>query len=237
MDANCTVREFLTAKNATTTTCGAEARDKRSTVIWVAAIGCALAYTSIFLRLYTRHFVTQGGEFGWDDYSTMVTAVFLAPLTAGAILLAKNGLGKDIWTLPFHSIDATLYIFYIQEHLYIICTVLVKLSLLLFYFRIFPDAMFRKVVGATLIFALCFGVSALFAFAFQCTPIDRSWHGWDDEHPGTCVNINALVLTAAALNICADFWIIVLPIPGIVSLQSSIRMRIQISAMFCTGFL
>lgn len=114
---------------------------------------------------------------------------------------------------------------------------LVKVSFLLFYFRIFPDATFRKVVGATLVFAICFGISALFAFAFQCTPIDRAWHGWDDEQPGFCVNINVLVLTAAALNICADFWIIVLPIPGIVSLQSSIRMRLQISAMFCTGFL
>ncbi|EKG19111.1 integral membrane protein [Macrophomina phaseolina MS6] len=163
-------------------------------------------------------------------------AVFLAPLTAGAILLAQNGLGKDIWTLPFHSVDSTLYIFYVQEHLYIICTVLIKISFLLFYFRIFPDATFRKVVGATMIFAICFGIGALFGFAFQCTPIDRAWHGWDDEHPGFCVDINALVLIAASLNICADFWIIVLPIPGIFRLQSSVRMKLQISAMFCTGF-
>ncbi|KAK0661926.1 hypothetical protein DIS24_g2275 [Lasiodiplodia hormozganensis] len=252
LDANCLARDYfgaingdleskdradslIAAKNLTDTACGFEVRDKRSVVIWVAGVGATLAYLAIAIRLYTRYFINLGG-LNWDDWSTVVTAAFLAPLTAGAILLAKNGLGKDTWTLPLKSITETLWIFYVQEHLYIICTVLVKLSLLLFYLRIFPDATFRKIVWATLVFALCFGFSALFAFAFQCSPVKHAWHVWDEEHPGTCVNINALVLTAAALNTCADFWIIVLPIPGVVKLQSSLRMKLQVIPMFCTGF-
>ncbi|KAL1638050.1 hypothetical protein SLS58_009071 [Diplodia intermedia] len=122
------------------------------------------------------------------------------------------------------------------EHLYVLCTTLVKVSLLLFYLRIFPDAGFRKVVWGTLVLTLCFGTGGILVFAFQCTPINHAWHGWDDGHPGSCVNLGIFVLTCATLNIVLDFWVIVLPIPGILKLQSSIRTKLQIVTMFCTGF-
>ncbi|KAL1613299.1 hypothetical protein SLS54_010758 [Diplodia seriata] len=171
------------------------------------------------------------------DKSSIFTWVFLAPLTADSFYLTKYGFGKDIWTLPFETITNGLWVFYIQEHLYVLCTALAKISLLLFYLRIFPDAGFRKVVWGTLVFTLCFGTSGILVFAFQCTPINYAWHGWDDEHAGSCVNLGVFVLTCATLNIVLDFWVIVLPIPGILKLQSSVRTKLQIVTMFCTGFL
>ncbi|OMP84241.1 hypothetical protein BK809_0000173, partial [Diplodia seriata] len=238
LDTNCTVRDHLTALNLTTTACGYDVRDKSSIFTWVSGVGAVLSYVATALRLYTRYFISEGG-LQLDDWASIATAfsITLEGCAADAHRsVTKYGFGKDIWTLPFETITNGLWVFYIQEHLYVLCTALAKISLLLFYLRIFPDAGFRKVVWGTLVFTLCFGTSGILVFAFQCTPINYAWHGWDDEHAGSCVNLGVFVLTCATLNIVLDFWVIVLPIPGILKLQSSVRTKLQIVTMFCTGF-
>ncbi|KAL6237275.1 hypothetical protein BDW75DRAFT_204685 [Aspergillus navahoensis] len=235
VSADCSIKEGLTTLNVTHTTCGYPIRDGTAPSIVIPAVGlCVLLFVA--LRMYTRLVMTNL-EVGLDDWITLVLACCIVPLNVGSILLGKTGLGKDIWTLEFSSITRILYLFYIQELLYITCVSLTKICFLLFYLRIFPSDRIRRVIKVSCLVTICYGITFLFAFAFQCSPVSYNWDAWDGEHEGQCLKTNPLVVAAAALNIVLDAWIIALPIPKVLKLQASTTTKIQVTFMFCVGFL
>ncbi|KAJ5943472.1 hypothetical protein N7516_003640 [Penicillium verrucosum] len=236
VSANCTLKESLTAVNITDTTCGLPIRDQTSLSILVPAVGMSIFIVLIILRMITRLVVAKL-EVGLDDWATILLGCLAVPVNTDSILLGKAGLGRDIWTLKFDNITRILYLFYIQELLYITCVSLVKIGFLLFYLRIFPTDRIRRIIKISCIVTVCYWLGFLFAFAFQCSPVRYNWTMWDGEHQGTCVNTNAMVVTAAALNIVLDVWIIALPIPKVLKLQASITTKIQVLLMFSIGFL
>ncbi|QKX63842.1 uncharacterized protein TRUGW13939_11013 [Talaromyces rugulosus] len=233
--ANCSVKDGLTTVNTTNTECGLPVRDHTALSIIVPSVGFVVV-VFIVLRLFTRLVVTKL-ELGWDDWTTILLGCVMVATNVGSILLGKAGLGKDIWTLEFQNIQRILYVFYVQELLYVICIVLTKICFLLFYVRIFPSVTMRWVIRASGVLTLCYGIAFLFAFSFQCSPVSFNWESWDGEHEGTCVEKNTLVVAAGALNVVLDAWVIALPIPSLLNLQASLTLRLQIIAMFSVGFL
>ncbi|KAJ5953493.1 hypothetical protein N7454_000389 [Penicillium verhagenii] len=234
--ANCTIKQALTAVNVTDTTCGAPVRDQTSLSIVVPAVGMSVTMVLVALRLYTRLVVTNL-DMELDDWATILLACCAVPVNVGSIVLGKAGLGKDMWTLEFTMITRIFYLFYIQELLYITCVAMVKICFLLFYLRIFPSDRMRLVIKVSILATVCFGLTFLFGFAFQCSPVSYNWNGWDGEHTGTCVETNSLVVAAAAFNIVLDIWVIALPIPRVLTLQASINTKLQVILMFSVGFL
>ncbi|KAJ5650413.1 uncharacterized protein N7484_004136 [Penicillium longicatenatum] len=229
--ANCTVKEALTAVNVTDTTCGAPIRDQTSLSLLVPAIGMSITLALIILRLYTRLIVTNL-DIELDDWATILLGCCAVPVNVGSILLGKTGLGKDMWTLEFTKITRIFY-----ELLYITCVAIVKICFLLFYLRIFPSDRMRSVIKISCLVTICFGLTFLFGFAFQCSPVSYNWDGWDGEHKGMCVETNPLVVAAAAFNIVLDIWVIALPIPRVLTLQASMNTKLQVVFMFSIGFL
>lgn len=51
------------------------------------------------------------------------------------------------------------------------------------------------------------------------------------------MHTNPLVVSAAAINIVLDVYVISLPIPKVLKLQASISTKIQVIFMFGVGFL
>jgi hypothetical protein len=113
----------------------------------------------------------------------------------------------------------------------------VKVCFLLFYLRIFPSDRMRLVIKVSCLVTICYGLTFLFAFAFQCSPVSHNWNGWDGEHQGACVQTNSLVVAAAAFNIVLDIWVISLPIPKVMTIQASLNTKLQVVFMFSIGFL
>ena len=151
--------------------------------------------------------------------------------------MANFGLGKDIWTVPFDKITAILKIYYFDEDLYLTALPLVKISILLFYLRIFPQTWFRYACFATMAACVGYGIAFLLVSVFQCQPIDLAWNHWDGEHPGKCNDINAQGWTSAALNVVLDIVVLVLPMPVIAKLELNKRKKALVVLMFSTGFL
>ncbi|KAJ5993578.1 hypothetical protein N7451_009302 [Penicillium sp. IBT 35674x] len=234
--ANCTIKEALTAVNVTDTTCGAPIRDRTSISVIVPAVGMSVTVVLIALRLYTR-LVVNKLNMEKDDWATVFLGCCAVPVNVGSIVLGKAGLGKDMWTLEFTNITRVFYFFYIQELLYITCVAIVKICFLLFYLRIFPSDRMRLVIKISILVTISFGLTFLFGFTFQCSPVSYNWNGWDGEHPGSCVETNALVVAAAAFNIVLDVWVIALPIPRVLTLQASLHTKLQVVFMFSVGFL
>lgn len=151
--------------------------------------------------------------------------------------MANFGLGKDIWTVPFDNITAILKIYYFDEDLYLTALPLVKISILLFYLRIFPQIWFRYACFATMAACVGYGIAFFLVSVFQCQPLDLAWNHWDGEHPGKCNDINAQGWTSAALNVVLDIVVLVLPMPVIAKLELNKRKKALVVLMFSTGFL
>jgi len=173
-----------------------------------------------------------------DDWAVLAVAIIGAPVTAINVYgTTANGLGRDIWTLTSDQITRFGMSFYVAEVIYFVEVPAVKLSLLLFYLRIFPTKLVRRLLWATVAFNVVYGVAFTFLGIFQCTPISYFWTRWDTEHEGKCLNINIVVLTNAAISIALDIWMLAIPLSQLRSLNLHWKKKIGVAVMFCVGTL
>jgi len=114
---------------------------------------------------------------------------------------------------------------------------LTKISILLFYLRIFPDRSFRLWAYITLAFCVLYMLAIVPAVIAQCIPISLAWERWDGPHDGKCINLNAMGWSAAAVNIVLDAVVIVLPLHEMTKLKMSRRRKAGILLMFLGGAL
>lgn len=226
----------IATKNLTDTSCQSPIRNKSQLYSNLATILGAITAGVVVLRFASR-FVT-GSSFWLDDYFIGVSLVAGIPSTVLSVHgLASNGLGRDVWTVPFSQItDFGLY-FYIMEIIYFAEVVFLKLSLLFFYLRVFPGPRLRQLLWATVVFDIAFGIAFIFAGIFQCWPVSYYWTKWDGEHHGRCININALAWANAAVSIALDLWMIGLPMSQVFKLQLHWKKKVSVALMFGVGTL
>lgn len=178
-------------------------------------------------------------EFGLDDYTIFLTLLAGVPsvvlIDRGALV---NGLGRDVWTIPFDHITAFVRWLYVLEILYFFQMTLLKLTLLFFFLRIFPKTIIRNMLKGTIVFTIFYGLTFVIVAIFQCRPIKHYWMNWDKEHvDGHCININALAWANAIISIVLDVWMLVLPLCEVFRLQLSWRKKISVAIMFLVGTL
>ena len=125
----------------------------------------------------------------------------------------------------------------IGQTMYVIAIALVKLSLLLQYLRIFVPIRDSSVIVLVTYFViwshLIFYLINLFFGIFACSPRRKLWDRFIDGH---CFNIDAIIISSAAMNCISDFVILLLPQGVIWRLQMPLRRKLGISAIFLTGF-
>lgn len=163
-------------KNATTTLCHAPIRDEsnkiRITNIVVAVVSAAFCV----LRLAYKIFTVGVGELGLDDYAVLAATLVGVPTV---IIIDRgivpNGLAQDVWTVPFDKIYNFAFWLYVLEIIYFVLIAMVKLTLLFFFLRIFPKPIIRKLIWATIIIDVLYGLSFSLIAAFQCQPISHYW--------------------------------------------------------------
>lgn len=188
-------------------------------------------------RLAFRFFVNKGGLYP-DDWAILVTLFTGIP---GTIFISigsvPNGVGKDIWTLTFDQITNFGMWFFLTEIQYFISLTALKLSLLLFYLRIFPSMAVKRLLWATVAFVVSFGISFTLAALLQCQPISFFWTKWDGEHQGHCVNVNAVGWSNAAISIALDIWMLAVPLSQLRGLRLHWKKKIGVALMFFVGTL
>ena len=233
--SSCTLRQSLATKNMTATLCNAPIRSigeeirVSNIILSVVTAFCALAritYKAVF----------SIGELGLDDYA--VIAAIIAGVPSVIVVdrgIVPNGLGMDVWVVPYDKITNFVRYLYALEVLYFLQIALIKLTLLFFFLRIFPTRLTRRLLWATVAFNGLYGLSFVITAIFQCRPISFYWTSWDKERPGNCVNINALAWSNAIISIILDIWMLVLPLYEIFHLQLSWRKKISVAIMFFVG--
>jgi len=171
----------------------------------------------------------------WDDMATLTSLFSLLVFLSLATWGWKLGTGIDMWAVPVDNLDTIFKIYYTLINVYGLSRVCSRISVLLFYTRIFQNTPGRRIRIAVLVFdVICFAVIRSLAI-FGCTPISHFWTGWDGEHVGRCINLEKTLIAAGVKDIVIDLVIIALPLPYIASLKLSKKKRIMSSILFSVG--
>ncbi|OJJ42669.1 hypothetical protein ASPZODRAFT_1285768 [Penicilliopsis zonata CBS 506.65] len=146
------------------------------------------------------------------------------------------------YSYQFHSgyISAlnVLQLLYIFEIFYVLNLLLIKLSILALYRRIFTDVSRFFRIGALICasVALAWALAFIPAAIFQCTPVAKAWEAVDREQgPGHCIQLKIGFYCVALPNILTDLAILALPVRICWQLHGSILYRLSIISIFLLG--
>ncbi|CCF32768.1 CFEM domain-containing protein [Colletotrichum higginsianum] len=152
-------------------------------------------------------------------------------------MIGYLGIGRDVWALSYDEITRFMQVFFAFEVIYTLSISALKASILFFYIRVFSmvSSTFTMVLWATQAFNLAFCIAFTVANLNQCRPFSNAWEAWDGKHPGYCINVYAMFISHAAINIALDVWMLVLPVTQILWLNLRKRQKAEIVAMFGLG--
>ncbi|KAI1300050.1 hypothetical protein F5Y03DRAFT_386112 [Xylaria venustula] len=196
------------------------------------------ATLSVALRFWARRLMCLSWQI--DDYLALIALLIhhgLIPLIV--ILIELGGLGKDtrLYTMAHPGAAAIFYqCIFVGCVIYAATSPLIKLSVLAFYWRIFPTRTMKIgcIVLASLV--IMWGIVIGVVDFFVCKPLHAFWNLELQKSPGTkCVDIVGFWLGNSASNCAIDLATLILPINEVVKLRSSISKKIGICAVFLLG--
>ncbi|KAH6724285.1 hypothetical protein BKA61DRAFT_664988 [Leptodontidium sp. MPI-SDFR-AT-0119] len=194
--------------------------------------------TAIFVggRIVARIKLDVG--LGSDDWMILAAAVAYLVDVGTSLGLVLNGFGQHTYWLSARQVITGRKFFYAVELFYIISITLTKLSLLLFFLRIFPDHKLRQAIWISGLFVLLSNFSIFIALSFQCVPFHGFWTNWMYKvHPVKCINGYATLEAAAVFSILHSVMILVIPIPTVWKLNLVWKKKANLLIMFSVGFI
>lgn len=127
---------------------------------------------------------------------------------------------------------------YVSEIHYPITITAIKISILLFYLRLFgARKWFRHVIYITEAIVLSWCMATILPAVFQCKPIHIAWSIDAIEMMEHCNNLNAYLIATSVINVILDFWILALPLSIVWTLQMSRKSKASLSGIFLLGAL
>lgn len=130
-----------------------------------------------------------------------------------------------------------IQVFYIDEQLYFFILTLTKISILLFFLRVFPDQKFRRWVFIMIGVNIVWGIVANAMTIFQCWPVSHFWNRWDGTFEGRCNAANVQAYVTSLMSMALDIAIMALPFPQLLKLHMSLKKKLHIMVMFAVGIL
>ncbi|KAK1996325.1 CFEM domain-containing protein [Colletotrichum falcatum] len=231
----CSVQQALMTKNQTWQDCGFQYHDESAAISWVPTFLFGLVTLFLVARLATKWMGLS--TWGRDDWTILFAYAMMIAFLVATIVGRREGFGKDIWALNVGQIIACVKGFFAFEIMYFVTLAVIKASILFLYLRIFGAItdVFRHILWGTQIFNVALCITFIIVNLNQCKPLSYFWYGWDGKHPGYCINLSAMTLAHAALNIAIDVWMMVLPATQIYKLNLQKRQKAGIMSMFGVG--
>ncbi|KAK1565900.1 uncharacterized protein LY79DRAFT_644668 [Colletotrichum navitas] len=189
-----------------------------------------LATVFVGLRFWSRWVVKF--KYGADDW--FMVAALVVTFMAGSINYAMigQGLGRHAATLSLDMQVQFLKLLLAFECIYVTAVMLVKVSLLLMYCRIFPSRNFRIAAITLGGITVAWWIAIVCVCVFQCTPIEKAYMPFLD---GTCIDLKASFIGNAIPNILTDVAILCLPVGQVWKLQATLAQRLSLCFMFLLG--
>ncbi|CAL8574676.1 hypothetical protein XPA_000631 [Xanthoria parietina] len=205
-------------------------------VVIASSICLALMLSLVVMRFYTKIAIKR--RFGWDDWLCIPAMAGAIGFAAVSITLVHQAVGPHQWNVPVsHFTKDVLRKFIVVDVIYSPTILMAKLSLLSLYLDVFrPNQALRYAIYFGMVFVTLFYTGTFIAFCVLAIPRPG------ETLIGTILSNNVASLipisvAQAAVNVASDFYIFLLPIPGVVQLQMPTRKKIGVCAIFATGSL
>ena len=114
---------------------------------------------------------------------------------------------------------------------------LIKLSVLLFYRRIFLGRLFKMYSLLMCIFIFLWSFSFFFATAFQCGTHISAWWTSVSTINRYCDKTATLELAFGITDVITDVMVLVIPLPIVWKLHMSVSQKTALSGVFLLGWL
>lgn len=199
---------------------------------------CTISGVFFFARMYYKLRLSVTRRLTADDFFIVVSCcVGLACTVINGVGFTRHGLGKDVWTLTTDMVETFERFFYIQQILYLLLVMTIKMSILFFYLSIFPGRGTRVLLWCTVAFTAVFALTFILLSVWQCTPINYYWLRYVRPVEGSCQRINTLGWIQAGISILIDLWMIAIPLWEIRKLELHWKKKVCAIVMFMTGTL
>ncbi|WWC88245.1 uncharacterized protein L201_003151 [Kwoniella dendrophila CBS 6074] len=209
-------------------------QDRSNAILVVTIIMTVLATIFVAMRMISKAWVVR--KVMWDDYITLLAWVFFVALATAVMVGARSGLGKVGLEIQPHWVGPLRRATYVFTVFYNPATMTIKLAILLLYRRMSEvQPWFRYGTYATMLIVSLAGTVCTFIAIFQCRPVHAAWTTSQDGEHGQCVDVIALFLSSAPVNILTDLSILLLPLPILTSLRMEMRQKVALIATFCVG--
>ncbi|KAI1169697.1 hypothetical protein F4777DRAFT_572169 [Nemania sp. FL0916] len=206
---------------------------RRDYVIIVISVFLFLSIVASALRFYTRLKV-QHLRPGLDDWAILGSWIASTAFYIDLIIeTTKYDLGQHLQDLPPDTDYITWgVLLFARQHLYTVCVTLTKISIIIFYFQLFPQKSYRRFLWFMAVVIACTALASSLADIFQCTPVARAW---DPSIKGTCYNRVALFYANGALNVAEDLVLYLLPVRILWAINLPHKQRLGLIAVFMVG--
>ncbi|CAH0003930.1 unnamed protein product [Clonostachys byssicola] len=194
--------------------------------ITVFAFTC-LAFVVVLMRLYSRVILTR--LVGFEDWLIFLAMGFSIAYIGTVVHEIELGLGYGVNPDDMKSF---LHTEFFTTLIYTWSQWIIKLSISVLYYRIFSTAKPRKIIRWIIAWFVVYGLVNCIAPIFCCIPVRKFW---DHNTPGYCIEWGYLHYTLSAVNIANDFLLLVFPIPILVKLNASARIRVILVVTLTCG--
>ncbi|KAK0612443.1 hypothetical protein B0T17DRAFT_648599 [Bombardia bombarda] len=196
-----------------------------NTVLTFLATGC------VCLRIVTRFM--SGARLWWDDYLIIASV----PQGIGMLVLqgmySKVGVGYPITeTLP--NLKVILQMLVAYELIFSVAISTIKLSVMMFYLRVFVNQGLRLAVKLVMAFVGLWSLGNILQVFLICRPFAATY---DPLVKGECGNQVASFIAIGAFNVVTDVLILTLPIRTVWGLSMSVPAKVGLTGVFLIGLM
>ncbi|ORY58905.1 uncharacterized protein BCR38DRAFT_400002 [Pseudomassariella vexata] len=218
------------AAAASTTTATAESADRGPELNVATTCLLVLATAFVGLRFWARRITSYA--YGADDW--MLVAGLVVVFITGSLNYAmiSYGLGRHASEVPLADLVVFFKLLLAFECIYVTGVMLIKLSILQMYLRIFPSKQFKISAAAIAFVVIGWWIAIVFVCIFQCTPVSKAWLPWSE---GKCIDLKASFIGNAIPNILTDVAILCMPIGQVWKLQAKLIQKLSLCFAFLLG--
>ncbi|KAJ8122393.1 hypothetical protein O1611_g9852 [Lasiodiplodia mahajangana] len=200
---------------------------------WVRNVTTGVLILAVFfvaLRLTSRRL--RKLKLGIDDWLLLGALLFLF-ITAGLnYAMLFYGLGRQASSVSMETLQMFLKLLVVSQIIFTTGLMLVKISILQLYLRIFPSRRFRVAVYVVTGVVLAWWAAITLLTIFQCQPISKSYQPWI---PGHCIELYGAYFGSGLPDILSDVVILCLPVSQVIKLNTTLTNKIVIGFFFTAG--
>ncbi|KAI9816683.1 MAG: hypothetical protein M1826_001757 [Phylliscum demangeonii] len=167
-----------------------------------------------------------------DDYLIIAALLAAWAVVADECVGVHFAVGRHIWAVTPQAAQNYIKGTFVGLPIYLLALLLIRLSILLLYKRVFVVRWFQIVVAAFIVEVVGLAIASILVYIFRCTPVK---YGWDRLGHGHCVNFDLLFRLPAIFNFITDALILLLPMPVVWNLHTSVRRKVALTAIFVLG--